>query len=175
MQNMKFIPLILSFLLIVNFSSAQTNEQIVVIHNAVQLINSEKTYDIRNITNEYFVDVKNEAADNGQELTGYYKSGKLKKIAYKLGLSNCMKTYEYYFSDSGLIFMFEKESDFPAKSDGSGLDNTKLVPGYEGRFYFENGKLIQTVIKGKERSEEPDKEKFTTQLKTLLEDLKRHK
>jgi uncharacterized protein (UPF0333 family) len=96
---MKFITIILSFLLIVHFSSAQTNAQIVTIRKAVQLVNNEKAYDIKNITNEYFVDVKSEAADNGQNLTGYYKSGKLKKIVYKLGLSNCIKTYKYYFSD----------------------------------------------------------------------------
>jgi hypothetical protein len=71
--------------------------------------------------------------------------------------------------------MFENEDDFPAKSDGSGLDNTKLVAGFEGRFYFENGKLIQTIVKRKERSEEPDKDKFTNQLKALLDDLKNHK
>jgi len=172
---MKLTILALPFLFITYFSFGQTNLQIVSIRESVQLINTEKGYYIKTLTNEYFTDVKNEDSDNGQELKGYYKSGKLKKIVYTIGLSNCMKTYEYYFSDSGLIFMFEKEDDFPIKSNGSELDYTKAIPAYEGRFYFENGKLLQTIIKGKERSGEPNKDKFTTDLKVLLDDLKSYK
>jgi len=169
---MKLIILSLFFLFAAHFSSGQNDIKIIAIRKSVELINGENGYHIKTLNNEYFTNVKNEATDNGQELKGYYKYGILKKIIYKIGLSNCMKTYEYYFSDAGLIFMFEKEDDFSVKSDNSGLDYNKLIPAYEGRFYFENGKLFHKIIKGKERSAEPDKDKFTTDLKEFLDDLK---
>jgi hypothetical protein len=164
--------LFLVFLFIVKLSSGQADEKVTAIRKLVQAINNDRGYKIKKLDNDYFTDVKNEAADNGQELKGYYKDGQLKKIIYTVGLSNCMKTYGYYFSGNNLIFVFEKEDDYPAKKDGSGPDDSKLVPGFEGRYYIENGKIIQAKTKGQERSVANDNNRFNADLKGFLEDLK---
>jgi hypothetical protein len=170
---MKLTLLTLTFLLISKLLLAQTDGRILAIRKTVQDINKETVYKIKTLTNDYFADVKNESTDNGQELKGYYKDGKLKKMVYCVGLSNCMKTYEYYFSGEGLIFAFEKEDDYPIKKNGPQLDYTKLAPAFEGRFYFEKGKIFKTLTKGKERS--PDRNSITTNLTDLLNDLKNGK
>lgn len=167
-----FVLLLLSA---TNPVSAQANEKIAAIRKLVQAINNDSGYKIKALDNNYFTDVKNEVYDNGQELKGYYKNGQLKKIIYTVGLSNCMKTYGYYFYGKSLVFVFEKEDDYPLKKDGSGLDNSKLIPAFEGRYYIENGKIFQSKTKGQERSADSDKNRFNTDLKSFLEDLKHGK
>jgi hypothetical protein len=172
---MRITSLILTFSFVANLLFGQTDERIISIRKSVQSINNETGYKIKTLTNDYFADEKNEDADNGQELKGYYKGGKLKKIIYSAGLSNCMKTYEYYLADAGLIFVFEKEDDYPYKKDGSGLDYSKLVPAFEGRYYFDKGNIFQTKTKGQEKSAYPDKNRFSIILKDFLKDLKHAK
>ncbi|MDB5005875.1 MAG: hypothetical protein JWQ84_3037 [Mucilaginibacter sp.] len=172
---MKLTTLTLALLLVSNLLLGQTDEKIIAIRKTVQHINSETGYKIKTLTNDYFADVKNEAADNGQELKGYYKDGELKKMVHSVGLSNCMKTYEYYFSGADLIFVFEKEADYPYKKGGFAFDYSKLVPAFEGRFYFEKGKIFKTLTKGKERSTDLNHNSTTANLKDLLDDLKKGK
>jgi hypothetical protein len=163
---------ILLFVLLIcsAFGFAQTTNPVALIRKTVEAINNEKDYKIKTLDNVYFADEKNEAADNGQELKGYYKNGRLKKIVYSLGLSYCMKTFEYYFSDTGLVFVFEIEADYPETK--TGLDQSKLVPAFAGRYYIEKGKIIQTIIKGKTRTGVDDTGDMMGNLKDLLEDLK---
>lgn len=71
-------------------------------------------------------------------------------MAYSVGLSNSMKTYEFYLSGTDLIFVFQKEQDYPATAAG-GLNYRKLLPAQEVRYYFDNGKIFKTIIKGKGR------------------------
>lgn len=132
----------------------QTAERIALVRKKVEAINTEKSYQTKNLDNDYFVNLKNEATDGGQELSGYYKNGKLKKIVHSVGLSYGMKTLEYFFSDDALIFVFEKQSQFATLKDQSnqaiGLDQTKLESNYTGRYYFENAKLFSIKKTGQE-------------------------
>lgn len=43
------------------------------IKKEVEKINNTKNFKIKTIPNDYFVDIKKEARDNGQELKGYYR------------------------------------------------------------------------------------------------------
>lgn len=111
-------------------------------------INSDSGYLIKTLENEQFLE---HVTDGGGTLTGYFKNGQIKKITERIGLSSCIKTFEFYFWDGELIFVYEKEEDFPYIEAKGLLDYTKLKLVFEGRYYFNNGKLIETKIKGKKR------------------------
>ena len=158
---MKSNLLLIFLLTFTSFLFGQTAERIAAVRKKVEAINTEKSYQIKKLDNDYFVNVKNEATDGGQELSGYYKNGKLKKIVYSVGLSYGMKTSEYFFSNDELIFVFEKQDQFADIKDQSnqvtGLDHTKLESIYTGRFYFENSKLFSIKQTGKEIFTKMDK------------------
>lgn len=158
---MKTKLFLITFLILTTFLFGQTAERIAAVRKKVEAINTEKSYRIKKLGNDYFVNVKNEVTDGGQELSGYYKNGKLKKIAYSVGLSYGMKTSQYFFSDDELIFVFEKQDKFADLKDWSnqviGLDHAKLESIYTGRFYFENSKLFSTKQTGKEIFSNTDK------------------
>ena len=158
---MKTKLFLLAFLALTTLLFGQTAERIAAVRKKVEAINIEKSYQIKKLDNDYFVNVKNESTDGGQELSGYYKNGKLKKIVYRVGLSYGMKTFEYFFSNDELIFVFEKQDQFAEKKDQSdqvtGLDYTKLESVYTGRFYFKNSKLFSIKQTGKEIFRKMDK------------------
>ena len=170
---MKTKLFLLTLLTLTTLLFGQTTEKIAVVRKKVEVINTEKSYQIKKLDNDYFVSVKNEATDGGQELSGYYKNGKLKKIVYRVGLSYGKKTSEYFFSDDELIFVFEKQDQFADIKDQSnqvtGLDHTKLESVYTGRFYFENSKLFSIKQTGKEIFTKMDKKSKEAE---LLEDSK---
>ncbi|KIA90516.1 hypothetical protein [Kaistella jeonii] len=153
---MKTKLFLLTFLTLTTLLFGQTAEKIAAVRKKVEAINTEKSYQVKKLDSDYFVNVNNETADGGQELSGYYKNGKLKKIIYSVGISYGMKTCEYFFSNDELIFVFEKQDQFAAINDqsnqGTGLDHTKLTSVYTGRFYFENSKLFSIKQTGKEIS-----------------------
>jgi hypothetical protein len=156
------------FLWTTNISFAQNADKIPAIRKTVEAINNDSGYQIRTRDNDYFAEVKNEITDNGQELKGYYKNGRLKKMVYSLGLSVCMKTYEYYFLDNELIFVFEKEDDYPEKGDG--LDYSRLLNAFEARYYLDKGKVFETKVKGAQRLDE-GKNFFLQKMTALIADL----
>lgn len=156
------------FLLTTNSLFGQQSNKIVSIRKAVAEINHNKEYKVKTLSNDYFTS-KNEVADNGQELKGYYQKDTLKKIVYNIGLSYGMKAYEFYFYDGNVIFAFEKEDVFPETKDGS-LNYEKLVPAFEGRYYFDRGKIFQTKTKGQKRFSD-NKEDILIILRHLLKDL----
>lgn len=170
---MKTKLFLITFLTVTTLLFGQTAERIATVRKKVETINTEKSYQIKKLDNDYFVNVKNEVTDGGQELFGYYKNGKLKKIVYRVGLSYGMKTLEYFFSDDALIFVFEKQNQFAALKDQSnqvtGLDHTKLKSVYTGRYYFENAKLFSIKKTGKEIFGKIDKKSKEAE---LLEDSK---
>ena len=158
---MKTKLFLLTFFTFTTLLFGQTAERIAAVRKKVEAINTEKSYQIKKLDNDYFVNVKNEAPDGGQELSGYYKNGKLKKIVYTVGLSYGRKTSEYFFSNDELIFVFEKQNQFADIKNKSnqltGLDHTKLESVYTGRFYFENSKLFSIKQTGKEIFRKMDK------------------
>ncbi len=151
----------------------QTAERIALVRKKVAAINTEKSYQIKNLDNDYFVNVKKESTDGGQELSGYYKNGKLQKNVYSVGLSYGMKTLEYFFSDDELIFVFEKQDQFLEIKNQSnhvtGLDQTKLKSVYTGSYYFEKSKLFSIKKTGQEVFAKIDKKSKESE---LLEDSK---
>lgn len=151
---MKTKLFLLTFLTLTTLLFGQTAERIAAVRKKVEAINTEKSYKIKKLDNDYFVNVKNEATDGGQELSGYYNNGILKKIVYSVGLSYGMKTFEYFFSNDKLIFVFEKQDKFADVKDQSnqvtGLDHTKLESAYTGRYYFQRSKLFSAKKIGKE-------------------------
>ncbi len=170
---MRFTLLAL-FLLLISYSvSAQESQAILSIRRVVAGINADSGYKIKTLDNEDLLDKdSSEASDNGQGLKAFYKAGRLKKLVYSVGLSFAMRTYEYYFDGMNVVFIFEKEADYPERKDGIGLDNSKLIPAFERRFYIENNKIILTKTKGRQRIPESDNQRPLTLLKDLLADIK---
>src|ERR1700733_12637696 len=110
--------------------AAQPNTKIVPSSQIVTAINTQSGYKIKTLDNDYFEDKYGQMPDNGVELKGFYQNGALKKMVYGVGLSNCMKTYEFYLSGATLVFVFEKEEDYPVKPNGYELDYNKLVAAF---------------------------------------------
>ena len=118
------------------------------IQEEVQLIDSEKNYQIKTLNNEQFL---GHMTDGGGQLIGYFENKKISKIVERLGLSYGVKTYEYYFLNEQLILVIEKEEDFPDTNNTGTLDYTKVELVFEGHYYFNEGKLITTQVTGKKR------------------------
>lgn len=125
-------------LLIFCLSVFGLGQNVSVIRKQVEVINNSKNYGVKKIPNNYFVDVKNEITDNGQELEGYYRSKEFKKIVHSLGLSNTMMTTQFYYDKGNLIFVLRKK--FQNIDKNGNLSEPKLIS--ESRFYFVNDNVI---------------------------------
>jgi hypothetical protein len=121
------------------------------IRQVFQQINGDKTLRTITLAEPEFLG-KEVALDGGAELKGYFKNDTLCRMVLEFGLSYAMRKYDYYFSKGRVIFIYERELDYPEKKDGM-LDYEKLVPAFEGRYYYDNNKLIRTYFKGKKRAE----------------------
>ena len=159
MKKHIFFLLLLSF--IIGFS-----QNLYFIKKEVEQINNTKNLKIKTIPNDYFVDIKNEATDNGQELKGYYDKNQLKKIIHFVGLSAWNIVTEYYYKDNQLIFVLN--SKYQSVSENGFLEKPKLL--YRNRYYFKNNKLIKKIEE--ETSETFDFIKLSNELK---KDLKNYK
>jgi hypothetical protein len=176
---MKYFKIII-IILFTTFSFGQKSEKIKVIRKIVQSINIDSGFTIKKLDNEYFVNKKKEVTDGGQELTGYFKNGKIIKIVYSLGLSYGINTYEYYFSENQLIFVFHKQDSYLQVKDSfgefTGFDYTKLKTEFEGRYYFEQSKIFETKNKGVELFSNNDKNNKTSEFleacKSFVKELK---
>lgn len=133
------------------------------IRKTVSSINSEKNYQIKVLDNDYFVDKKNEVTDNGQELMGFYKNDKLKKIVHEIGLSNKKIVTQYYFNEGNLIFVLEKI--FIIIDKNGYLKKPKLFS--KRKTYFQGGKIIKDINPNSEINTN-----FIYQSKLLKKDLK---
>jgi hypothetical protein len=149
---------------------AQPGNKNIVIRQTVTAINTQSGYKVKTLHNGYFEDKYGETPDNGVELKGYYQNKVLKKMVYSVGLSNSIKTYEFYLSGGTLIFVFQKEQDYPATAAG-GLDYSKLVPAQEARYYFDGPKIIKTITQGKGRPGGIEQADFLSTFNDLKKDL----
>ena len=159
MKKHLLILLLLSF--IIGFS-----QNLDLIKKEVEKINNTKNFKIKTIPNDYFVKVKNEATDNGQELKGYYKNNQLKKISHFAGLSAWNIVTEYYYKDNQLIFILE--SKYQSVSENGFLEKPKLL--YKNRYYFHNNELIKKLEEV--TSENFDFIKLSNELKIYLKNYK---
>ena len=101
------------------FLSYSQNKDAIIknIRASFQAINSDPALKIVKLENEDFM---KEATDAGGSLTGYFKGDNLLKIKLWIGLSNCVRQFEYYFKDGHVFFIYETEDDFPANGTGAG-------------------------------------------------------
>ena len=88
-----------------------------------------------------------EMPDGGAALTGYFRKDTLLKMEEWIGLSYGNQTREFYFRNDQLFFVYEKFEAFVQTA--SGLDHSKVKKSFEGRYYFDNNKLIQKLTEGK--------------------------
>ncbi|TMI75039.1 MAG: hypothetical protein E6H09_01745 [Bacteroidetes bacterium] len=145
MNRVAFIACFISLFSLIGPSCAQTKDQkIAAIRQEFRKINSDST--MTPFTLDDPEDFLGHATDGGAELTGSFKNDKLIKIAFSVGVSYGEKNREYYFRNGKLIFVFETEKDFPPDSLGN---IGKLSLAFEGRYYFDNDKLIHNIKKGK--------------------------
>jgi hypothetical protein len=141
----------------INVSGQDKSDTIKNIDQKVQALKNDTSYWISIMNNEAFLDtgfIKQAGQGYGQ-LTGLFKNGKICIIHELIGiklLKDVAET-EYYFSDGKLIFVYEKENYGPAVYiDSSGTVDQKIKgPDFEGRYYFNNDKLINTNTKGKQQ------------------------
>ena len=138
------------------------------IRKEVEHINNTKNFKIKIVPNDYFVDVKKEATDNGQELEGFYKNGELKKMIHEVILSSQKIVFEYYFQSNKLVFV--KMNRFQIIDKNGFLD--KIILDFEGDFFFFNQKMIKRIIKGDKYEETFDFIRLSNELK---KDLKNYK
>jgi hypothetical protein len=131
-------------------SYAQTHKDSAIsgIRRNFQRINSDKSLRVVRLDEEAFSD---QNTDNGGELSGYFRGDTLCKMVLDVGLSYAMIRWEYYFDKEQISFIYETEKDYPEDSATGGLNNNKVVLAFEGRYYYDNGALINTIFKGKKR------------------------
>lgn len=154
-------------LLIFCLSGFGFGQNISAIRKQVEVINNSKNYVIKKISNDYFVDVKNEVTDNGQVLEGYYRNKELKKIVHSAGLSSTMITTQFYFDRGNLIFVLRKK--FQTIDENGDLLKPKLIS--ESRFYFVNG----IVIDQNEKIDQEEVSDIKLQSTIFQNDLKAYK
>lgn len=147
----------LTFLLFNLLAFSQENKtSIDNIRYAVEYINKDSGYSKKVLSNEEFLE---HTTDGGGELTCYFKNGELVKIREWIGLSSCINITEYYLQTDKLIFAYTEGSEFAYNDSLESFDYKKPVRTMECRFYYENGKLIKSILKGESRcSGKPDQE-----------------
>ena len=159
---MKKLILFLLFLSFIYGFSQNLN----LIKKEVEKINNSKNLKIKTVPNDYFVDVKNEVTDNGQELKGYYQNNQLKKITHSVGLSFWKIIREYFYYNNELIFVLETK--YQTKDENGFINNPKLI--YKNSYYFNKNKLIKKIVK-----ETSDTIDFVKEANELKDDLKNYK
>ncbi len=117
----------------------------------VKQINQDKSLTITTLENEAFL---SQMTEGGGELTGFFKSGQIQKITRRIGLSYGVEIYEYYFTDGELIFVYETFDGFRHIERSREFDYTKTERNFVGRYYFKNGKLIDSETTGHNRFED---------------------
>jgi len=177
MKIYKPVVLFAALLCCISWCFSQSKEEkILAIRQVFQNINHDSTLKRLKLDGEDFLDF---SPDNGAELTGYYKGDTLCKMIVEIGPSYGMCRYEHYYSYGQLVFIYEKQDVFPADSSGDGLNFNKLVLNFEGRYYFDKGRLIDIKTKGKKRFQEKIDTAYITGLvadsKSYIKSLKTHR
>src|ERR1700743_3775118 len=103
------------------------------IRQSVQKIDNIHNLKIIKLENEEFVG--DEMPDNGASLSGYFNGNELLKIHTWIGLSACIRQYDYYLVNGKLCFVYETEQDFEYDDKGN-LRELKLTNAFEGRYYI---------------------------------------
>jgi hypothetical protein len=128
----------------IHLSFAQSeNDKIKAIQQVYNRTNQITGFKKITLENEAFL---NNVPDGGGSLIGYFKKGVLYKIKEWICLSYGVIETEYYISKNTLVFAYVKERHFKMVNDK--VDYKTTIPAYEGRFYFDQNKLLRTIKKG---------------------------
>lgn len=121
-------------------------------------INANKFMQKKTLRNKDYLGYE---ADGGSSLTGYFKKGKLVKIVSWAGISHGIHIDEYYFKDGKLIFVYKKFNSFPYDAQKNRINMKKTTTTFEGRYYFNDDKLIDIQIRGENisRDKQEDEQK----------------
>ncbi|MBD3904402.1 hypothetical protein NAL32_20850 [Chryseobacterium sp. Ch-15] len=157
----KLIPFLL--IILSGLISAQNIEPV---RKAVQQINQTKDFKIKTVPYSYFMD-KSEVTDNGIELKGFYKNGKLRKMNHWVGLSAWKIITEYFFSENNRL-IFVHSTKYQTVDENGYLEKPQKLS--EIRCYYENDKLIKSV--GTFNTYE--KTDYLKESKNLINDLKNY-
>lgn len=153
------------FLFII-FSGYIFGQNIKSIRTAVQKINQTKGFDVKTVPYSYFMD-KSEVTDNGIELKGFYKNGKLRKMKHFVGLSAWNIITEYFFSENEkLIFVYLKK--YQTLGENGYLKKPQLLS--ELRYYYNGNQLIKIVGKtdgAEKRDYHKESQKLINSLKNI--------
>ncbi len=166
-----FYELFISFsLLVFSITSyGQSKDEIIKdIRSSFQQINNDKSLKIIKLKNDEF---QRQTTDGGESLTGYFKGDTICKMIVSIGLSFGERQFEYYLENGQLFFIYEKEADFSADNSGT-LNFKKLDLAFEGRYYINEGKVIEVKIKGQKRF---DEKPIIDSLNNVLWDVKFYK
>ena len=152
MKAHRITALLLVLLTFLTASYGQSKEdQIKAIRKEFTAINNATTLKKVTLENEEFLE---NMTDGGGALTGFYEAGTIRKIHQWVGLSNGIEIKEYYFKNGRLIFVYEKFNSFVYDNDKAQFDQSKTERTFEGRYYFNNQKLIDYVTTGHNRFED---------------------
>jgi hypothetical protein len=148
---MRTILLFIGILVIPFIGISQNTEELIQkIRTEFQRINSNHQLEKVDLYNlEFMVQTR----DDGAQLTGYFENDQLVKCTEWIGLHHGFIVTEYYLKEGKLFFVYEQENKFKSVYDSSGewmYFDTSLPPEtiFEGRYYFNNSKLIRELNKG---------------------------
>ena len=146
-----YVTLALIFSFICSSACGQSKEDFTKRLNDIKTkystINQYKSYYVITIDDaEAFL---GNSVDNGASLTGYFKGDTLVKIVESIGLSNKVLQNEYYLDEDKLFFVYATESNYEWNDSMQVFDYTKLKLHFSARYYFENGKLFDTILSDK--------------------------
>lgn len=99
--------------------------------------------------------------DGGGELTGFYKDRPLSRIYRSIGISYGVGISEFYYKKNRLIFIREKFNSYVYNDSLGTADYSKVNTTYSAKYYFDNGKLIESNSSGHKitSGDNPDTEK----------------
>ena len=148
----RLLPLLISsFIFFESLSQVPGDKRKMVeeIRKRFQQINSEEG--LQQVKMEDAEEILGHATDGGATLTGYFKKDTLKKIIEWVGLSNRVIQTEYYLDNGRLLFVYSTEKQYAYNDSLQTLDYAKLVPSFQGRYYFNNENLIDALLSPKRR------------------------
>ena len=150
---MRFTLLILFGLFIVHSTAnSQVNSDLIkTIRKDFQTINADTTLKKVELDEEEFLE---NTPDGGGELIGFYKEINLVKIYEWIGLSYGNSTREFYFKHDKLFFVYEKFQSFVVNNKTNEIDHGKVRTTFEGRYYFNDKKLIDQKLSGQRTFED---------------------
>jgi len=144
---MKFIFLTLIASILFPTAKSQSKQDLIKnIRLEFRKINGDKNLKMNELEAEEFLENN---PDGGAELKGYIRKDSIVKITEWIGLSYGNHTREFYFKNQRLIFVYEKFDSFLIDDKSQSLDHSKTKKAFEGRYYFNNDKLIEEKLSGK--------------------------